>query len=336
MTEIRHIVLLAFEGAQLLDIAGPLQMFAGANEALGRQAYAARIAALAPGPVRTSSGVTLAADIGFDALDDAALNALDTVIVAGGDQGLRPALRDGGITEIVGRAARTAPRIASVCTGAFFLAAAGLLDGRRAATHWDAVRRLQRFRPAVDVDPDAIHIRDGKFWTSAGVTAGIDLALAMIEADHGRAPALSIAQHHVIHRVRPGGQSQFSAALVADGAADGAGGRIGDLAARVIAAPAEAWTVERLAEEANVWPRTLARQFQKRLGAAPAAFVERARIDFAPRAPLETDAGVETIAHDAGFGGLRRMDRAFARAIGVTPSDFRARFKSSDPSPAHT
>lgn len=335
MTETREIVVLAFEGAQLLDIAGPLQMFAGANDALGRPAYAARIAALKPGAVRTSSGVTLSADIGFDALDDAALSNLDTVIAVGGDMGLRPALRQGRITEIIGEAAQIAPRVASVCTGAFFLAAAGLLDGRRAATHWDAVDRLKRFRPAIDVDPDAIHVRDGKFWTSAGVTAGMDLALAMIEADHGRAPTLTVAQHHVVHRVRPGGQSQFSAALAADGAADRADSRIGNLAARVVAAPSEAWTIDRLAAEANVSPRTLARQFRKRLGAPPAAFVERARIDFARNALLETGAGIETIAHDAGFGSLRRMDRAFARAIGVTPSDFRARFKSSDPTPPH-
>ena len=336
MTETRQIVVLAFEGAQLLDIAGPLQMFAGANDALGRPAYAARIAALTPGPIQTSSGVTLAADIGFEALDDAALAGVDTMVVVGGDPGLKPALRQGQITAIIEKASQTAPRIASVCTGAFFLAAAGLLDGRRAATHWDAARQLQRFRPAIDVDPDAIHVQDGKFWTSAGVTAGIDLTLAMIEADHGRAPALAVAQRHVIHRVRPGGQSQFSAALVADSAAGGADGRIGGLAARIIAAPSETWTVDSLAAEANVSPRTLARQFQKRLGAPPAAFVERARIDFARRALVETEAGIEAIAHDAGFGGLRRMDRAFARAIGVTPSDFRARFKSSPPTPTHT
>lgn len=335
MTQTRKIILLAYEGAQLLDIAGPLQMFAGANEAMGAPAYDIQVAAAKPGPFKTSSGASMVADIGFAALDAPALATLDTILAVGGDAGLRPALKSGRMAALLRAAAESTPRVASVCTGAFFLAAAGLLDGRRAATHWDAVERLKKFRPAIDVDPDAIHVRDGKFWTSAGVTAGIDLALAMIDADHGKAVALKVAQNHVVHRVRPGGQSQFSAMLAADGASSDAGSRFGKLAARILASPSESWTVERLAEEAHVSSRTLARQFQKRLGATPAAFVERARIDFARRALLETNAGIGTIAEDAGFGGLRRMDRAFARAMGVSPRDFRARFKTEPPS-AHT
>lgn len=324
MSDRRDILFLAYEGAQLLDVTGPLQMFAGANEHQGRAIYQVRIAAGDGGPFGTSAGVRLVADLGLADVTDAVLARTDTIVVAGGDAGLRPALKDGAIVDIARRAAGVTPRIASVCTGAFVLAAAGLLDGRRAATHWAAIRRMRRFRPEVDVDPDAIHVRDGDVWTSAGVTAGIDLALAMIEADHDRDLALDVARQHVVFRVRPGGQSQFSAALESDGAE----GPLANLARSIVEEPAEDWTIDRLAETAAMSPRTLARRFRKSLGASPAAFVERARIDFARRALLETDDQIQTIAEAAGFGGLRRMDRAFSRALGVAPTDFRARFRA--------
>jgi transcriptional regulator GlxA family with amidase domain len=178
--------MLAFPSAQLLDITGPLQMFAGANDELVREAYRLQIAAPDAGPFATSSGIRLVADVSFPDVTDEKLSLIHTLIAAGGNDGVRTELQNGAITKIVASAAGRVSRIASVCSGAFFLAAAGILDGRRAATHWDAVEPLKRFRPAVHVDGDAIHIEDGGVWTSAGVTAGIDLALAMIEADHGR------------------------------------------------------------------------------------------------------------------------------------------------------
>jgi len=213
MEKPRTILMLAFPGGQMLDVTGPLQMFAGANDELARQAYRIMIAAPAAGPFATSSGVCLVADLSFAALNLRRLQGVHTLMVAGGSPGVDAALGAGDAARIVARANGIVPRLASVCSGAFILAAAGVLDGRRAATHWSDIEELRRFRPAVAVDDDAIHVEDRGIWTSAGVTAGMDLALAMIEADHGRAVALAIARRHVIFRVRPGGQSQFSSDL---------------------------------------------------------------------------------------------------------------------------
>jgi transcriptional regulator GlxA family with amidase domain len=267
----------------------------------------------------------LVADRAFADLRAQSFTRSDTVIAAGGDEGVRSALAGGALTALIRQAAREDARIVSVCTGAFFLAAAGVLDGKRAATHWSAVERLRRFRPAVDVDPESIYVRDGDIWTSAGVTAGIDLALALIEADCGREVALAVARRHVVFPIRPGGQGQFAPLLAAGGVRDR---RLARLAESVAKRPAEDWRTEALAAEAGVSLRSLTRLFRRELAATPASFVERARIDQARQALLKTDAPVERIAIDCGFGSLRRMDRAFARAIAATPSAFRDRFKS--------
>ncbi|TMJ97375.1 MAG: helix-turn-helix domain-containing protein [Alphaproteobacteria bacterium] len=277
-----RILLLAFPNGQLLDIAGPLQMFAAANDELSRQVYRIEIAAPQVGPFATSSGVRLVADV--------------------------------------------SPRIASVCSGTFFLAAAGALDGRRAATHWSEVEALKLFRPAVLVDGDAIHIEDRGVWTSAGVTAGMDLALAMVEADLGRKVALAIARRHVLFRIRPGGQSQFSAELVAQSADNP---KIKKLAEKVTAQPRADWRTDVLAAEAAVSRRSLSRLFRMGLDVSPADFVERVRTDLARRRLLETDDNVEAIAVTCGFGSLRRMDRAFARSMSASPTEFRSRFKTN-------
>src|SRR5436190_10485888 len=256
----RRILLLAFPNGQLLDIAGPLQMFAGANDEQSRQVS----------------------------------------------------------------------RIASVCSGTFFLAAAGVLDGRRAATHWSEVDALKRFRPSVLVDGDAIHVEDGGIWTSAGVTAGMDLALAMIEVDLGREIALAIARRHVVFCIRPGGQSQFSAELAAQSAGNP---KLQKLAERVTTHPRADWRIDVLAVEAGVSQRSLSRLFRAGLNLSPADFVERVRIDVARRRLLETDDHVETIALACGFGSLRRMDRAFARTMAASPKEYRSRFKTNGASP---
>jgi transcriptional regulator GlxA family with amidase domain len=323
--------MLAFPNAQLLDIAGPLQMFAGANEELSRRAYRIEIAAPDAGAFATSSGVRLVADIAFAQVTRSRLRRTHTLIVAGGDEGVRDELARGAVTQIVAKAIGLVPRLSSVCSGAFFLAAAGALDGRRAATHWRAADELKRFRAAVEVDGDAIHVEDRGVWTSAGVTAGMDLALAMIEADHGRAVALGIARRHVLFRIRPGGQTQFSAELAAQSAAGNV--KLRNLARVITDTPCADWRTDALAAEAGVSQRSLSRLFRAGLNLSPAEFVERVRVDLARRRLLDTDEHVEAVAFGCGFGSLRRMDRAFARTMSVSPTEFRSRFKTrKDPS----
>jgi transcriptional regulator GlxA family with amidase domain len=322
----QNVLMLAFPHAQLLDISGPLQMFAGANDALKRHAYRLQIAAPNVGPFPTSSGVQLVADISLAQVTRNKLARTHTLIAAGGNEGVRIELRQQVIARILANAAGRVPRIASVCSGAFFLAAAGVLDGRRATTHWDSVETLKRFRPAVEVDGDAIHIEDRGVWTSAGVTAGMDLALAMIEADHGRDIALSVARRHVVFRIRPGGQSQFSSELAAQSAGDQ---RLQSLAEKVVDRPTKIWRNEELAFEVGLSARSLSRLFRASLNVSPADFVERVRVDLARRRLLETSDSIERVAGRCGFGTLRRMDRAFARVIGASPRQFRARFKSN-------
>lgn len=324
MSKPQRILMLAFPDCQMLDVTGPLQMFAGVNDELGRPAYELVIAAPKRGPFKTSSGVSLVANLAIADLSTAKCRTSDTLIAVGGDPGLGRALESDEIVALIKAANRRGCRIVSVCTGAFFLAAAGLLDGRRAATHWRYVESLRRFRPQVGVDPEAIYLRDGKVWTSAGVTAGIDLALALIEADFGRSIALAVARRHVVFRIRPGGQGQFSPELAAQGIRDR---RLSKLAERIAEEPQENWRTDTLAAKAGVSLRSLSRLFRRELNASPSEFVERVRIDQARRALLETEAQIESVAIRCGFGSLRRMDRAFLRTISATPTEFRARFK---------
>jgi transcriptional regulator GlxA family with amidase domain len=321
-----NILMLAFPNSQLLDIAGPFQMFAGANEVLSRQGYRIEIAAPQAGPFTTSSGARLVADLAFAQITNRRLARIHTVIAVGGDPGMRQELARGSVIDILGRAIGRVPRIASVCNGTFFLAAAGALDGRRATTHWSEIDALKRFRPAVLVEGDAIHIEDRGMWTSAGVTAGMDLALAMIEVDLGREVALAIARRQVVFLVRPGGQSQFSAELAAQSAGNA---KVKQLAEKVTAHPRADWRTDALAAEAGVSQRSLSRLFRTGLNVSPASFVERVRTDLARRRLLETADNVETIAVACGFGSLRRMDRAFARTIATSPTEFRSRFKTN-------
>jgi transcriptional regulator GlxA family with amidase domain len=250
---------------------------------------------------------------------------VDTFVVAGGD-GVYPLLED---TELVAAVRRTAPRarrVASVCTGAFLLAEAGLLDGRRVTTHWARCRRLARTFPELDVDPDPIFVRDGDVYTSAGVTAGIDLCLALVEEDHGRDLALSVARQLVVFLKRPGGQAQFSSHLSTQ------------LAERDGLAEVQGWvadhldedlSVASLAERAAMSPRHFARLFRAETGVTPARFVEHARVEQARRRLEESSAGVEEIAHDCGFGTPETMRRAFLRSLWVAPAEYRQRFRAT-------
>lgn len=330
MKPARRIYMLAYEGCQLLDVTGAMQMFAGANDEFEQPEYELILAAGTSGPFKTSAGMSLVADCAFADIDIAGLGPMDTIMATGGDPGLKPALADGQIDRLIRQAHKQKARLASVCTGTFFLAAAGVLDGRRAATHWGSVDALRRFRPTIDVDCEAIYVRDGNIWSSAGVTAGIDLALALIEDDHNRTVALSVAQRHVVFRIRPGGQSQFSPELAMQSAEDE---RLSDLAEQIAAHPDRDWRTEALATEIGVSLRSLTRLFRKQLNSSPSEFVELIRIDQARRALLETDARIETVAFRCGFGSLRRMDRAFARVISATPTEFRSRFKTDTASP---
>lgn len=316
----RRIVILGFEGAQSLDIAGPLEVFDVA-ERLSPGRYERHVVSFDGAPFETTSGLPIAP---AGALADVE-GPIDTLVVAGGG-GVADAERDRELlTALTGAAARSR-RVVSVCTGAFLLAAAGLLDGRRAATHWSAVDLLAERHPSIEVDPDSIFVRDGDVWTSAGVTAGIDLALALVEDDCGRAAALEIARWLVVFAKRPGGQAQFSAPLAAQ-LAERPPIRAAQELAR--ARPEAGLTVEALAEHAHMSVRGFARAFRREVGVTPAAYVETVRVERAVELLQTTTAGSEQIAAACGFGTPETFRRAFRRRLGVSPGEYRDRFRGA-------
>jgi transcriptional regulator GlxA family with amidase domain len=323
----RLIVVLAFEGVQLLDVAGPVQTFASANEiaqAASGVPYRIVVASRHGGPIRTSSGLPLLTEPVPRAVGKA---CIDTLIIPGGP-GVHEALKDRWTVDWVHSQFSTARRVASVCTGAFLLAETGLLKGRRATTHWKSCNRLQERYPDIRVDRDPIYVREGRIWTSAGVTAGIDLSLALIEEDLGRSLAMQVARNLVVFLNRPGGQSQFSAPLEAQAAA-------ADGNAPNHFAPLHGWIaehltgdlrVERLAEQAGMSPRTFARIYAAKMGVTPARMVEKIRVEAVRRILEETNTPIKRIATECGFGKEERLRRAFARQVGTTPAEYRARF----------
>jgi transcriptional regulator GlxA family with amidase domain len=323
----RLVAVLAFEGVQLLDVAGPMQTFASANEiakGAGPVPYRILVVSRRGGPIRTSAGLPLLTQPIGRAIGKA---RLDTLIIPGGP-GVHAELKDSRTISWVRSQFSTARRLASVCTGAFLLAETGLLSGRRATTHWKSCALLQECYPDVRVDADPIYVREGRIWTSAGVTAGIDLSLALIEDDLGRKLAMQVARHLVVFLNRPGGQSQFSAPLEAQSAA-------ADGNAPNHFAPLHGWIaghltgdlrVERLAEEAGMSPRTFARVYAATMGVTPARMVEKIRVEAVRRSLEETDMPIKRIAAQCGFGQEERLRRAFARQVGTTPAEYRARF----------
>jgi transcriptional regulator GlxA family with amidase domain len=333
----RRIVILALDGMQPLDVVGPAEVFSGARQAYERGAvggggarpapYQVIIAGIAAGPVRAESGLRIVPDaaLGRVVAGAGGRGGIDTFIVAGG-AGARRAARDPRVVRLVRRAAGRARRVASVCTGSFVLAAAGLLDGRRATTHWAHCKELAALRPAVRVDPDPIYVHDGRIWTSAGVTAGIDLALAMVEDDLGPETANLVARHMVVFVRRAGGQSQFSAQLAAQ-AAERAPLR--DLQAFIAEHPDGDLTVPALARRAGMSPRHFARVFAAETGVPPAAYVVEARLETARRLLESTGRNVEQVAAGAGFGTPEALRRAFARRMRLSPREYRARFGRS-------
>jgi transcriptional regulator GlxA family with amidase domain len=317
----RTVVLVVYPGLQSLDLAGPLEVFAGVDREIGRSAYRILIAATAPGPVTTSSGMDVIADA---ALADVR-GAIDTLVVVGGD-GTAQAVADDVLVGHVRRLAARARRVTSVCSGAFLLAQAGWLDGRRATTHWSACDLLARAFPTVQVEPDPIYVRDGNVYTSAGVTAGMDLALALVEDDHGRDVALAIARRLVLFLRRPANQSQFSAQLAAQMAErDG----LRDAQRHVLDHPDEDCSVGALARIALMSERHFARCFTEEVGVTPARYVERVRVETARRLLEDTDQGVEAVAAGAGFGTAETMRRTFLRILKTSPTEYRSRFRAA-------
>ncbi|WP_425071002.1 GlxA family transcriptional regulator [Sagittula sp. S175] len=319
----RSVVMVTYPDAHILDVVGPLEVLTGAKYFLpeGPAPYDVRLAAAQTGPVPTTSGLILTADLGFaEAMNDTA--PIDTLIVSGG-HGTMAAVEDRALLDFVRKAATRARRIVSICTGAMILAEIGLLDGRRASTHWWWCPILKSRYPKVRVERDAIFVRDGNIWTSAGVTAGMDLALALVEMDWGHDVALQVARYNVMYMMRPGGQSQFSAHLVAQAAEDPA---INATLEFILANPGDALTVTALAARAGLSERTFARRFKDETGLTPASYVETARVQ-AARVALETrPQGIEQIARDTGFQNAERMRRAFQRHLGVSASEYRDRF----------
>jgi len=318
MSAPRTIVLVAYDLMQLLDLAGPVEVFANANDLDGGGAYRILIATPDGGRVRTTSGVEVGADI---AMADAP-ESFDTLVAVGG-RGTRQLISDeaflAGLRDLAGRARR----ITSVCSGSFLLAAAGLLDGYQATTHWGSCDLLSENWPEVEVLPDQIYVHDRDRWTSAGITAGIDLSLALVEADHGPELAHQVAAWLVVFARRPGGQAQFSAQLQAQAARTPA---IAEIQRWLPDHLDEELTVERLAERAAMSPRTFARSFRAETGTTPAAHVEELRVEAARRLLETTDQTVGAIARHVGFRHAETLHRAFARRVGTTPDRYRQHF----------
>ncbi|MFD9291895.1 GlxA family transcriptional regulator [Streptomyces sp. NPDC060030] len=312
----RSVLVVLFEGVQSLDVSGPAEVFAGASRFPG-VSYDLRTASLDGAPVRCSSGLTLVPD---GALADAPVP--DLLIVPGG-AGTRTPSPD--LIDWLRTHGPRAGQLVSVCTGALLLAEAGQLDGHRVTTHWSVCETLARTYPAVRVDPDPIFVRDGRLATSAGVTAGIDLALVLVEEEHGREVALTVARHLVVFLRRPGNQAQFSAQLTAQTAVREP---LRGVQHWITEHPDADLSVEALAARAGLSPRHFARAFRTETGLTPGRYVERVRLEQARRLLEDTADGVEGIARASGYGTPEAMRRAFVKALGTAPAEYRRRFRS--------
>lgn len=323
----RRVLILAFPGVQPLDVIGPAEVFSGASDAAtrwvdgepGAPAYEVRVVARSPEPIPVRSGALALLPA---STTEASEGPIDTLIVAGGT-GVYEAENDEPLIEWIREAAGRSRRVSSVCSGSLLLAKAGLLDGRRATSHWATCSELARRYPEVEVDPDPIFVEDGKVWTSAGVTAGMDLSLALVAADLGEKVALEVARWLVLFLRRPGGQAQFSSHISTPAAREGL-----REVQRWMADNLDAdLRVEALAERASMSPRNFARAFRRETGLTPAAYVETLRIERARHlleGPVEP---IEGIAIRCGFGTPETMRRAFSRRLGVSPAEYRERFR---------
>ncbi|MET7697291.1 GlxA family transcriptional regulator [Streptomyces sp. NPDC005485] len=313
----RTVLVVLFDDVQSLDVTGPMEVFAGA-EIARPGSYRIRTASVDGAPVRASSGLTLVPD---HALAD--VPAPHTLIVPGGTGTRLPDPRLTGWLRVHGPHCE---RLVSVCTGAVLLAEAGLLDGLRATTHWAYCDQLARDHPAIEVDPDPIYVRDGRVATSAGVTCGIDLALALVEEDLSREVALEIARHLVVFLRRPGNQAQFSAQLAAQTARREP---LREVQQWITEHPAGDLSVEALAARAGFSPRHFARAFRAETGTTPGRHVDRVRLEHARRLLEDTADGVEEVSRASGYGTPEAMRRAFVKALDTPPAEYRRRFRPS-------
>jgi transcriptional regulator GlxA family with amidase domain len=316
-----------FEGALATDIAGPSDAFGIANrhDKTRGLLYELRYVSMAGGPVRTSSGLVLATTrAAAEPLD-----RIDTLLVSGGSF-IQETILDKPLLRWIAKAGARARRTGSVCSGAFLLAEAGLLEGRHAVTHWSMTDLFRARYPGIHLALDPIFVEDGPVWSSAGVTAGIDLALALIGRDHGPALSMAVAKQMVMFLQRPGGQAQFSAALLAQAGARRSGDPVQAITGYIAENLARDLSVEVLAAQAGMAPRSFARLFAARPdGLTPAKLVESMRVEAAAGALADSSQPVKRIAADCGFGDEERMRRAFLRRLGVAPNDYRARFTVS-------
>ena len=327
-----RVAMLAYPDIQILDVTGPLEVFSRTSRWLketGRRpddAYSVEIIGLKRGAFRASSGLRLYADRAYTEVR----RGIDTLMIAGG-RGTEAYRSHAGLLKWIQRQSGHVRRIASVCTGAFFLAEAGLLKDRRATTHWSYCDRLAAGYPGVRVEPDTIFVREGPIYTSAGVTAGMDLALALVEEDHGREVALGVARELVMFVQRPGGQAQFSAQLSAQLAEHEP---LRDLQAYVADHPADDLSIPTLARRVAMSPRNFARVFTREVGTTPARFVASVRVETARRLLEETHDDLESICARSGLGSTESMRRAFLAAVGIPPSQYRERFNRRTPLPS--
>jgi transcriptional regulator GlxA family with amidase domain len=318
----RIVEVVAYPSVQLLDVTGPLQVFASANEhvvqAGGTPPYVLRVVAEGGQGVMATAGLRIATS----PLPRTGAPP-DTLIIAGGP-GVDAAAADTVLVDWVRQRTKKARRVASVCTGAFLLGASGALDGRRAVTHWSYCAELARRFPAVRVESDPIFVRDGAVWTSAGVTAGIDLTLALVEEDLGRTVALAVARYLVVFLKRPGGQAQFSEALSMQSAED----EFGALHEWINKHLSDDLSLAMLADQAGMSERSFSRHYAEAAGVTPARAIERLRVEAARRLLSETRLPVKRISQRCGFGSEETMRRSFLRVLSATPNDYRARFSS--------
>lgn len=318
----RRVVFVIYPGVTLLDVAGPVQAFSSANNIEGAGEvphYEVLVASPSGGPIRTDCRV----ELGSVSLATAAVKPPDTLIVAGGS-GVFDALEEAPLVAWIKGQSQFARRIASTCMGSFLTAAAGLLDGQSVTTHWRQVEELQRRFPKIKVKRDPLFVRNGALWSSAGVTAGIDLALAMIEEDLGHDAAMQVAQSLVVFFKRPGGQSQFSDVLAAQTA--DRDGLFSDLHAWVAGNLQNDLSVPKLAQRLAMSPRSFSRHYRDRTGCTPAKMVELMRVDAAKRALARSARSLGQIAFQVGFADEQRLRRAFQRHVGVSPSEYRRTF----------
>jgi transcriptional regulator GlxA family with amidase domain len=324
-----RVAMLAYPGIQMLDVMGPLEVFSRTTRWLkdnglrSDDAYSLEILGLRRGPFFASSGLRVYADRRFDEV----ARGIDTLLVAGG-MGSQRYMSNPRILRWLRKQAGRVRRLASVCTGAFFLAEAGLLKGHRATTHWSWCARLAETYPDVSVEPDTIFVQEGSIYTSAGVTAGMDLALAMVEEDQGREVALAVARELVLFLRRPGGQAQFSAQLAVQFAEREP---LRELQAHILEHPEADLSVETLARRVAMSPRNFARVFTREVGTTPARFVTSARVETARRLLEESSESLQMVCGLSGLGSLEAMRRAFLRTVGIAPGQYRARFNRHHP-----